>query len=196
MAFIHRTYCLTYKRQAEMFLPLGKCKYVLEKKTKQAYLSAELSEDFGARHINNRLPPTLVQDIAVGTRTIRSVKSVICSKASNPTAADLKSLASLHRQLRNDLHYINGAQTLWYIKALASEPRRLSRQSPTMVLAAMHRLSEICRYHPLELASHLSGQKNWLLSEFIQMSPAQFIDEIASEITGYQFLTPNVRAPA
>jgi hypothetical protein len=48
----------------------------------------------------------------------------------------------------------------------------------------------------MELASHLSGQKNWLLSEFIQMSPVQFIDEMASEITGYQFLMPNVRAPA
>src|SRR4051812_26852549 len=53
---------------------------------------------------------------------------------------------------------------------------------------------EICRYRPLELASHLSGQKNWLLSEFIQMSPVQFIDEIASELTGHQFLMPNVRS--
>jgi len=57
----------------------------------------------------------------------------------------------------------------------------------------MHRLSEICRYQPLFLDSLLSGQKNWLLSEFIEMSPAQFIDEIASEMTGYQFLIPNVR---
>jgi hypothetical protein len=65
-----------------------------------------------------------------------------------------------------------------------------------MVLAAMHRLSEVCRYRPLELASYLSGQKNWLLSEFIQMAPTQFIDEIASEITGFQFLVPNVRVPA
>jgi hypothetical protein len=31
------------------------------------------------------------------------------------------------------------------------------------------------------------------LSEFIQMSAAQFIDEIAAELTGHQFLVPNVR---
>ena len=57
----------------------------------------------------------------------------------------------------------------------------------------MHRLSELCRYRPHELAAHLAGQKNWLLSEFIQQSPNQFIDEIASELTGHQFLVPNVR---
>jgi hypothetical protein len=60
----------------------------------------------------------------------------------------------------------------------------------------MHRLSEICRYQPFQLESFLSGQKNWLLSEFIEMSGGQFIDEIASELTGHQFLVPNVRAAA
>jgi len=58
----------------------------------------------------------------------------------------------------------------------------------------MHRLSEICRYQPLLLESLPAGQKNWLLSEFIEMSAIQFIDEIASEMTGYQVLVPNVRA--
>jgi hypothetical protein len=57
----------------------------------------------------------------------------------------------------------------------------------------MHRLSEICRYQPLQLASLLAGQKNWLISEFIQMSATQFFDEIASEMTGHQFFIPNVR---
>ena len=62
-----------------------------------------------------------------------------------------------------------------------------------MTLAAMHRISELCRYRPLELDSFLSGQENWLLTEFISQAPIQFIDEISSEITGYVFLTPNVR---
>ncbi len=57
----------------------------------------------------------------------------------------------------------------------------------------MHRISELCRYKPLQLSSFLSGQQNWLLSEFIQRASIQFFDEIASEITGYRFLAPNVR---
>jgi hypothetical protein len=58
----------------------------------------------------------------------------------------------------------------------------------------MHRLSEICRYKPIELASFLAGQKNWLLSEFIEVAAGQFIDEIATELTGFQIMTANIRA--
>src|SRR5260370_11279805 len=32
----------------------------------------------------------------------------------------------------------------------------------------------------------MSGQKNWLLTEFIQAAPLQFIDELASEIIFFQ----------
>lgn len=57
----------------------------------------------------------------------------------------------------------------------------------------MHRLSEICRYRPLQLEKFLAGQRNWLLSEFVTMAPDQFIDGIAAELTGHQFMPPNVR---
>ena len=84
---------------------------------------------------------------------------------------------------------------MWYIKGEAKKAIRLRRQPTTLTLATMHRLSELCRYRPLELASLLAGRTNWLLSEFINMSPSQFIDEIACELTGNQFLIPNVRSP-
>jgi hypothetical protein len=45
----------------------------------------------------------------------------------------------------------------------------------------------------MELQSFLAGQKNWLISEFLQLAPGQFIDELVAEITGYQFLAPNLR---
>jgi hypothetical protein len=45
----------------------------------------------------------------------------------------------------------------------------------------------------MQLSAFLSGQKNWLLTEFIRMAPQQFIDEIAAELTGQQFMIPNVR---
>jgi uncharacterized protein (UPF0332 family) len=194
MAFIHRTYCHTYTSQTEMFLPLTNCAYVIEKPSKNIHFRADLSKNVAAKGAMNRLPASFVAAPSLSDRTIISTNSVYWAKPSRPTEAEVGELAKLNRHLRLDLHYINGAQTLWYVKAKTSGPHRLLRQSPTIVLAAMHRLSEICRYRPLELASHLSGQKNWLLSEFIQMSPVQFIDEIASELTGHQFLMPNVRS--
>jgi hypothetical protein len=143
-----------------------------------------------------RLPPQFKLDSHAGDDVlIRSVDEVPLSRPSTPTKPDLQNLVSLHRKLRLNLVYINGTQTLWYIRAIASGPRILDRYSPVLTLAAMHRLSELCRYNPLQFESFLSGQKNWLLSEFIQQAPKQFLDEIAAEITGHQFLVPNVRAP-
>src|SRR5205823_1779066 len=115
------------------------------------------------------------------------------------TLASVGAITSLDRlncQLRKDLQYIAGAQTLWYLKGIVSGPPRLNRSPLTLTLAAMHRLSEICRYRPLELAAFLGGQRNWLLSEFVLMAPEQFLDGIASELTGHQFLLPNVRPAA
>lgn len=194
LPFVHRTYCLTYVNQAEQFYPLTDCRYVFNTTTKKAYLSAKLSKDYDGRRYLNRLPPTFMHDSnGDGERSIRSIDEITLTGPLVRKNTDINSLLLLHRKLRQDLHYINGAQTLWYIKSTAKGPARLERSPITLTLAAMHRLSEICRYKPIELAAFLSGQNNWLISEFIQMAPEQFFDQIASEITGYQFMAPNIR---
>ena len=55
----------------------------------------------------------------------------------------------------------------------------------------MHKLSELSRYNPMALSGHMNASHNWLLSEFMQVAPNQFIYSIASEITGMEFLQPN-----
>ncbi len=195
LPFIHRTYCLTYSSQADMFIPLVDCKYVLDTATKEVHLQASLSKDFVHARYVKKLPPALVADSnGSDVRAIRSVATVSVSSSALRTVADRTALARLNRELLRDLHYINGPQTLWYAKACVSGPRRLDRFPLILTLAAMHRLSEICRYQPIELASFLAGQKNWLLSEFVEVAAAQFIDEIAAELSGFQVMTPNVRA--
>jgi YaaC-like Protein len=194
MAFIHRTYCLTYSSQKEMFLPLADCGFVYDTQTKEVFFKADIEKNIPFNPAVKKLPATFLAAPAVGPRAIRSVAKLTWRKPGKPTATNTHELIEFNKTLRQELHYINGVQTLWYLKTPTGGPRRLKRQLPTLILAAMHRLSEICRYHPLQLESLLAGQKNWLLSEFIQMSANQFIDEIASEMTGYQFLVPNVRA--
>jgi hypothetical protein len=114
--------------------------------------------------------------------------------SANPSGAEMDALRTLHKGLRFHLHYINGAQTLWYLKTDGA--KRVARQPMTLTLAAMHRLSEICRYRPSELLSLLNGQKNWLLSEFVSTAPVQYLDEIGCEMTGHQIMIPNVRTPS
>lgn len=191
---IHRTFCLTYKNQKDLFIPLADCRIEYAPLSSSAFFSARLSKDFVGTTIHKRLPPSLVIDpMAADGRTIRSVATAAIMQPVAQTASELSSLSTLLRTLRPDLNYIAGAQTLWYAKGVVSGPARLKRSPLTCTLLAMHRLSEICRYRPMDLVSFLNGQKNWLLTEFIRMAPSQFLDEMAAELTGQQFMTPNVR---
>jgi hypothetical protein len=190
LVFIHRTYCLIYTSQSEAFFPLKDCEYVRDDETGLVFFRAQFARDVNCKQVFKKLPRTISND---GTGTIRSVDSIHWAANDSPTSQELAALGHLHERLRSDIHYINGSQTLWYLRGTGL--RCLMRCSPTLTLAAMHRLSEICRYRPVELVAYMQGQKNWLLNEFVEMSPTQFFDEIAAEITGCQFLVPNVRAP-
>jgi hypothetical protein len=194
MVFIHRTYCLTYTSQKDIFLPLAECGYVVDRRSRHVFFKANIADNVPLKIAMRRLPASFVPAPDIDERAVRSRDRLVWRRPGRPTEANINELKNFNRTLRKELHYIAGTQTLWYLRSKTAGPLQLDRQPPTIVLAAMHRLSEICRYHPLQLASFLAGQKNWLLSEFIQMSAAQFIDEIASELTGHQFLIPNVRA--
>lgn len=193
LPFIHRTYCLTYTSRGDMFFPLRNCEYARNDETGEVFFRGEFASDISAKPLRNKLPATIIMD-PDRPGAIRSADQVFWSHANKASSGELSSLIALHQKLRADLYYINGSQTLWYLRTTGK--RRLSRRSPTIVLAAMHRLSEICRYRPIELVAFMNGQRNWILSEFVAMAPAQFFDEVAAEITGYQFLVPNVRAPS
>jgi hypothetical protein len=191
---VHRTYCLTYQSQIDLFVPLTDCRFVYDSESGMAYLSANLSADFVGTEYIRRLPTSLVADESLGHgRAIRSLMEIRISDSTVSNETDVSELLRLQRSLRRDINYIAGSQTLWYAKAFVEGPPRLQRSPLTLMLCAMHRLSEICRYRPMELESFLAGQQNWLLTEFIQMSPHQFIDELAAELTGFQFMVPNVR---
>lgn len=194
LPFVHRTYCLTYRSQADLFYPLVDCGYSFDTVTKQAFLTATLSPQFGTKAYVARLAPAFVPGPArPGSVIIRSAASMPLASRRVSSAAAKASLIGLHSTIRHDLVYINGSQTLWYAKASIGGPARIARSCLTLTLAAMHRLSELCRYRPVEFASFLAGQRNWLISEFVRMAPEQFLDEIAAELTGRQFLMPNVR---
>lgn len=192
MPFIHRTYCLTFTSQSELFVPLCNPRFVVEDGSTNVFFTAELSAHYPLTKYLRRLPACLAHN-SPSTRGVISTSSVAISSATNPTATDLGSISAFARTLREDIYYINGTEALWYVKATTGGNARLQRQTTTLTLAAMHRLSDICRYAPMQMVKLLEGQDNWLLSEFIKMSGNQFIDEIASEITGMQFLIPNVR---
>jgi hypothetical protein len=181
--------------QKDGFIPLKKPHYVHDG-AGNAYLSAEVSEDFATAKKLAKLPASFARDPAAGNSHIRSAATSAVTRPGALTAADVGHLKTLHTTLRRDLHYINGPTPLWYLRNTEASSSRLLRQPVTMAIAAMHRLSEISRYHPKTMAALLDGQRNWLISEFLLESPMQVFDALASEITGHQFLVPNVRPAA
>lgn len=193
LAFVHRTFCLTYRNQRDAFLPLIDCAFAAPHGTRDVSLYANISNDLPIASIATVLPKTLVLDPTIGPRAVRSVTSISVSKPGKLTLAEIVQLKGLHETLRGDIVYINALQTLWYARLNVKGPKIINRHPLTITLAAMHRLSELCRYRPIELEAFMTSDENWLLSEFIRAAPGQFLDGIASELTGYQFMIPNVR---
>jgi len=192
---VHRTFCITYPGQEEMFVPLTSCRYVFDSTSSEAYFVARLSENVDDSRCMKQLPTTLVAHPKMGSsRDLRSAMSVKVSGINLATPSDVAAITKLNNHLRGDIQYIAGAETLWYVKTNLPGTRRIQRSPLTLMLATMHRLSELSRYHPMELSKFFAGPQNWLLSEFISMSPSQFLDEVAAEITGHQCMIPNVRA--
>jgi len=102
-------------------------------------------------------------------------------------------LSTYHRKLRQHIVYISAPPDLWYIKRQMAGATSLRRYTLTLIMAAMHRLSELSRYDPAGLMRYLEGKENWLLTEFIELAPAQFIDELVCEMTSLEFGSPGIR---
>lgn len=189
---VHRTFCLSYKNKFERFVPLRNVSFVRDQATNEVRLFAEIVDGFDWPKYRKRLPSQIVE-VAGSTPAIQSVTAIHWATVNRPTDAELDALRRLNAELRQSIHYINGTHTLWYMKTTGAY--EINRTPVTLMLAAMHRLSEICRYKPSQLRSFLEGPRNWLLSEFVAMAPSQFLDEIACEMTGHQIMLPNVRLP-
>lgn len=58
----------------------------------------------------------------------------------------------------------------------------------------MHKLSELTRYNPSLLEKVFDSQMGWIINEFLENAPFQFIDKISSEITGQEIMIPAVRS--
>ena len=102
-------------------------------------------------------------------------------------------MQTFHRKCRRHFSYISASPDLWYIKRSISGASAIDRYNMTLIIAAMHRLSELSRYDPNGLKRYLEGKDNWLLTEFIELSPIQFVDELVCEMTSLEFSLPGVR---
>ena len=189
LPYIHRAYDLTFESSKELFIPIADPRIVKSSRTHEAWFVAELHGKYATQKTLAKLPKGYEQELGDPDKfMIRRKKRFNWTGTDRP--ASIARYRSYHKTLRSHVHYICGSQRLWYIKRGGNIPALISRSSLTLAFAAMHKLSELSRYTPDRLARHFECQHNWLLSEFIESAPAQFLDEISSEMTGREFMPP------
>lgn len=196
LPFIHRAYRYTFRSHPEMFIPL---RNVLYRKGEDDYvwITAKIEGRYADGRSLSTLPSQFEVDKGYSTECVIRTKHKIKWHGRRSSKEGIEGaterLLTYHRKLRQHLVYICAAPDLWYIKRKISRAKSLRRYSLTLILAAMHRLSELSRYDPAGLARYLEGKENWLLTEFIELAPMQFIDELVCEMTSLEFGTPGIR---
>lgn len=194
LGYIHRAYNLTYSSDPELFYPINNPHFVKIQGQNYAYLTAEIKSDFYQnQNTINKLPKTFERDLGITNKwIIRKKKRFKWQNGAVNNNSNMLRLKNYHKLVRKDIHFIYGNTELWYFKR-SSFGNSIDKNPLTITFALMHRLSELSRYDPIRLKKHFDCQHNWLLSEFINLAPTQFIYTIACEITGQDFKIPGIR---
>ena len=195
--FVHRAFRHTFTSALELFIPIEQACYVSRSDTSEAWFQAEVAPRYADGRILRHLPSSFEHFESQGKTLVRRRKRFRWYQG---RANRLKKeqaffrLSNYHSSTRRLIVPITGNRDLWYLKKDVANNAPAERHGLTVVFAAMHRFSELSRYDPSGFGRHLCGSANWLISEFIEHASDQFIDQIASEITGFQFWRPRIRS--
>lgn len=193
LVYIHRAYCLTYPNDEnkELFIPLEDSYFIRDTDNNKLCFYAVVDSSYASGHSINKISSHFSNESKYELNSIKYKTELDLSygKFSSIKLCDDARFIDYHKEIRRRTQYIAGPLGRWYIKRYGVDNSIELSPLPIM-MAAMHRLSELSRYDPIRLSKTLESRSNWLLSEFIRKSPWQFMDEIAAEITGNEFLLP------
>ena len=200
LPFIHRAFCHTYRSSADLFIQLEEAGYVIGDNDSFGWFQARVVDRYlDRRSLIKGIPDSfeILGEEMPEKIFIRRSKEFLWIPG-KPKKRYMESalyrLFKYHSTIRRLVVTISGQQDLWYLKKSVSNNPASKLHGLTIIFAAMHRLSELSRYHPKNLDKYLCQKENWLLTEFIDHAPNQFIDQIASEITGLNFRKPGIRS--
>lgn len=196
MPFLSRAYFLTYKTEKEVFVPVKTPVFYRYDRKNKVWVSAEVSnERFYDQRKLKQLPSHFEIDKGILEKEerllLRSKRRTKWRPRKENIPRNLRNLTNYHLKARRDFEAISAPYPLWYMRKDTTD--RLCWTQPVLIFAAMHRLSEISRYHPTRLKALFSSQANWLLQEFLDGALEQFIAQLACDVTGQEFHEPGIR---
>lgn len=196
LPFVHRSFTVTYRGAQELFIPIVNPHFVRQNRGNEAWFCAEIIDDkYKKREIFSRQRGWEV-DIGIKSKFVirRKRRFKWNTSRGSKKSERINQLIKYHQKIRRDIKYIHGSHRLWYFKRNDRVDGVLPWPTPVLIYIVMHRLSELTRYDPKRLRRHFECQHNWLLSEFINQAADNFIDQIASDITGHELMVPGYRA--
>lgn len=190
LPFVHRAFQLTYRTAPTLFIPLTVAKHVIKEGSREAWFYSELNEKYTNKATTRMLPDGFEKDEGVDNSFAARKKQRFEWEGEDDDSS-MERLKTHNASVRGHVFPIFADENRWYLKKQGEMSKGVDKSLLPLQLGAMHRLSELARYNPLSLSGHLELQHNWLLTEFLQVSPAQFIHHIACEITGRNLITPD-----
>ncbi len=199
LAFVHRAYTVTYssssgKKVHEQFFPIkaGKSPFYTVGNDEKLYMIAELDSERFSPMIT-ALPSSVCSTIPDSLMPLHGfwIRSKLGARKNSKTLST--EFNELNQDLRRNFQYIKSGKRLWYLKQTMRTGSSINMNSMLIILATMHRFSEIVRYKPEQLARLLNSKENWLIHEFLTLALDQFIDEIATEITGQDIMCTGIK---
>ena len=194
LPFIHRAYTITYRESQNLFIPITDGHFVRQPNGQEAWFCATITDPRYQKDAFIIKQRGWERDHSETERfVIRCKRRFRWQVRGTSKAKRMENLRTNHKKVRRDMKYIHGPSRLWYFKRNDRDMNILTWPTPALTYIAMHRLSELTRYDPSRLHKHLDCQHNWLLSEFLRLAVENFIDQIASDITGHEFMVPGYR---
>lgn len=195
LPFVHRAFTVTYRGAQDLFIPLKNPHFVRQGKGNEAWFCAEITDSkYCDNKVITRQRGWEVDKSQTGKFVIRRKRRFKWDTSrGSKKATRMAQLINYHKRIRRDIKYIHGDQRLWYYKRNDRAAGILHWPTPSIIFVAMHRLSEITRYDPSKLNSHFDCQHNWLLTEFMNQAADNFVDQIASDITGHELMVPGYK---
>lgn len=189
LVFLHRAYVTSHnvKKSDELFLPLTEVRFE-RKPNKHLTLVSKIDLKYSDSRILSNFKSPKVQIWNKNNDFMLTWKN-------GPTLRDKRAInnddmKAFHNKLRRHYQEISaGSNSRWYFKNFQNS-KAIDLNPLVITLIVMHRLSELSRYNPGKLSKYLASDQSWLLSEFISLSPFQFINGISSEITSQQLGIP------
>jgi hypothetical protein len=191
LPYIHRAYTVTFGSQPELFIPVSYPIFVQVDNSSECYLKFEVKDSTYQHQAIIGAFKNYERDIGIKESFVVRRKKRFNWNHKDSDRDNLQRLNTYHAKVRRSMYYIKGIVRLWYLKKEGSIQHRIERSSLTLTFMALHRLSELARYNPDVLMKHLESRHNWLLSEFIARGLEQYLDELAAEMTGHDFMPPS-----